>query len=181
MPPLPQYQIPSNFSEKQIEADVAAFFGMCDAGHKELPFRLLDIDEQIYGADKKFDNAIPIFMQFKKSTGLHSPQIYPVSKRKGRSRLEEIREWRETQGFDEIRSLYFKIHDKAKTATDYQHNVLFSYENPPSTRGIYVAPLSLDSKEYFEQLTSSARGLTWPFHHRLGFEVNDERALVYFL
>uniref|UniRef100_UPI00197D5C0F hypothetical protein n=1 Tax=Pseudomonas viridiflava TaxID=33069 RepID=UPI00197D5C0F len=46
-----------------------------------------------------------------------------VSKRKGRSRLEEIREWRETQGFDEIRSLYFKIHDKAKTATDYQHNV----------------------------------------------------------
>jgi hypothetical protein len=180
MPALPRYQIPSSFSEKQIEADVATFFGMCDAGHREIPFRLLDIDEQIYGADKKFDSVIPIYMQFKKSTGLLSPQIHPVSKRKGRSRLEEIREWREAQGFDEIRSLCFKIHEKAKTAIDYQHNVLFSYENPPSTRGIYVAPLSLDSEAYFEQLTTSARELIWPFYHRFDFDVVDEKALVYF-
>ncbi len=180
MPPLPGYLIPSHFSEKQIEADVASFFGMCDAGHQEWPFRLLDIDEQIYGADKKFDNAIPIFMQFKKSTGLRSPQTHPVSKRKSRSRLEDIREWREAQGFDEIRSLCFKIHDKAKTAIDYQHNVLRSYENPPTTRGIYVAPLTLDGKEYYEQLTESARGLMWPFYHRFGFEVNHKKALVYF-
>lgn len=180
MPPLPRYKIPSNFSEKQIEADVATFFGMCDFGHRELPFRLLDIDEQTYGADKKFDSVIPIFMQFKKSNGLLSPQEHPVSKRKGRSRLEDIREWREAQGFDEARSLYFKVHDKAKTATDYQHNVLLSYECPPASRGIYVAPLLLDSELYFRQLTTSAREMVWPFYDRFRFEVIDERALVYF-
>lgn len=180
MAALPRYQIPSNFSEKQIEADVAIFFGMCNSGNRELPFRLLDIDEQIYGADKKFDCVIPIFMQFKKSTGLLSPLAHPVSKRKDRSRLEDIREWREAQGFDEFRSLYFKIHEKAKTAVDFQHNVLLSYERPPTTRALYVAPLSLNSDNYFAQLTSSARELRHPFHYRYELEVWDRRSIVYF-
>lgn len=180
MPPLPEYQVPSNFSEKQIEADVAMFFGMCSLGDDEPPFRLLDIDEQIFGADKKFDGVIPIFMQFKKSTGLLSPKACPISKRKGRSRLEDIREWREAQGFDEPRSLCFKIHDKAKTATEFQHNVLLSYECPPNTRAIYVAPLSLDGATYYEQLTESARGMMWPYHHRFSYEVSTGRGLVYY-
>ncbi|WP_426809735.1 hypothetical protein ABOC32_28635 [Pseudomonas sp. WOUb67] len=177
---LSKYQVPSNFSEKQIEADLATFFGLCSLGEEEPPFRLLDVDEQIFGADKKFDGVIPIFMQFKKSTGLLSPLEYPVSQKKGRSRLEDIREWRHAQGFDECRSLYFKLHEKAKTATEYQHNVLLSYERPPKTRAIYVAPLSLDSDTYFTQLTESARGMMWPYYHRFAYEVRQGKELVYF-
>ena len=39
---MTKYQIKSNLSEKQIEADVAGYFGYCS---KSAPFRLLDTDE----------------------------------------------------------------------------------------------------------------------------------------
>ncbi|MFS8054246.1 hypothetical protein QD357_15545 [Rhizobium sp. BR 317] len=48
----PSYLLKSQLSEKQIEADVSFYLGWCS---NEMPFRLLDIDEQETGADKLFD------------------------------------------------------------------------------------------------------------------------------
>lgn len=170
----PKYQIKSNLSEKQIEADVASFFGWCTANEITAPFRLLDVDEQLTGADKVFDRATVIYMQFKKSCGLKSTQEIPVSHRKGRSPLEGIREYRTAQGLCSDPTLYFQLRAKAKTATDLQHNILYAYEKPPSSRGIYVAPLILDKDKYYSTLfDSSARFLMHPFFYRFKYEIHE--------
>ncbi|MGT2514561.1 hypothetical protein ACVOMT_10265 [Sphingomonas panni] len=64
------YVIEGNLSEKQIEADVAKYFGWCAWG---LPFDLRDVDEPLTGADKLSNVTVPIYAQFKKSTGLRRP------------------------------------------------------------------------------------------------------------
>ena len=72
------YQIKSNLSEKQIEADIASYFGWIS---RNSPFRLLDIDEQLTGSDKKFYNSgFSFFMQFKVSNGLEPISKVPLVK-----------------------------------------------------------------------------------------------------
>lgn len=174
----PKYQIKSNLSEKQIEADVASFFGWCTANEITAPFRLLDVNEQLTGADKLFDRATVIYIQFKKSSGLKSTLEIPTSNRKGRSPLEGIREYRADEGLCSDPTLYFQLREKAKTATDLQHNILYAYERPPSSRGIYVAPLILDKDKYYSTLfESSTRFLLHPFFYRFNYEIH-ERGLI---
>lgn len=164
---MSKYEIKSNLSEKQIEADVASFFGWISTS---APFRLLDVDERISGADKKYyDTGFAFFMQFKSSQGLEPISKIPISKRKNRSKLEEIREFRHNNSLDDNPTLYFKLRDIAKTATDFQHNILLKYANTGYSQAFYVAPLHLDRNTYYNSLFNSVnnsnRYLLHPFYY----------------
>jgi len=175
-PNTAKYHIKGDLSEKQIEADVASFFGWCTPAELESPFRLLDIDEQVTGADKLFDCGSLIYIQFKKSTGLRSVSSVAPSTRKGRSPLEEVRIFRARERLEDDPSLYFQLHARAKTASDLQHNILLQYERPPKSRGIYVAPLLLDKDAYHRALfTSSDRFRLDPFYYRLRHNLHTKR------
>lgn len=164
----PKYYLKGNLSEKQIEVDVASFLGWCTPPDEESPFRLLDIDEQATGADKLFNRGSAIFIQFKKSAGLKSTTEVASSTRRGRSAHEDIREFRTKQGLENNPTLFFQLREKAKTAADFQHNILLAYECPPYSRGIYVAPLLLDKDRYHQALhRSTDRFLLDPFYYRL--------------
>lgn len=159
------YQIKSNLSEKQVEADIAEYFGWIS---KKTPFRLLDVDEQLTGSDKKFyDAGFSIFMQFKISNGLEPISKIPSSKRKNRSKLEDIREFRSKKGLGDDPTLFFGLREKASTALDYQHNILLNYANKYYSQAFYVAPLHLDKDEYYKCLFDSViRFRSWPFYSR---------------
>lgn len=148
-----KYQLKSNLSESQIEADVATFFGWISKGS---PFRLHDTNEQLTGADKEFyDSGFTFYMQFKKSEGLLSASITPISERKNRSKLEDIRAFRQVHGLPDNPTLYFPLRRKAKNATDFQHNVLLKYANKRHSQAFYVAPLTLDKQVYYNLLFNS--------------------------
>ena len=151
---MTKYQIKSNLSEKQIEADVASYFGWCS---KDMPFRLLDTDELKTGADKEYKSIWGglIYIQFKKSEGLKSVSEIQLFNRKDRSKLQDIREFRYQHGLDDNPTLYFKLRDKAKTASDFQHNILKKHHKPPYSYAIYVAPLILNKDEYYNALFNS--------------------------
>jgi hypothetical protein len=163
----PKYYIKGNLSEKQIEADVAAYMGWCTPPDEGNPFRLLDLNEQLTGADKLLDRGIAIYIQFKKSSGLKSVSLVKSSKRSRRSPLEDIREFRASHELDSDPTLFFQLRAKAKTALDLQHNILFGYERPPWSRAIYVAPLLLDKDAYHHALFESInRFMLYPFYYR---------------
>jgi hypothetical protein len=161
---LIKYQIKTNLSESQIESDVANYFGWIS---KDSPFRLYAVNEQLTGADKKFyDSGFAFFMQFKKSEGLYPTSAVPVSNRKGRSKLEDIREFRENHGLSDDPILYFPLRKKAKNANDFQHNVLLKYANKSFSQAFYVAPLVLDKQEYYRSLYDSVdRFQSFPFNY----------------
>jgi len=147
------YKIKSNLSEVQIESDVSSFFGWIS---KATPFRLLDVNEQLTGADKKFyDSGFAFFMQFKVSEGLKPIDEVPSSTKSNRSKLEDVREFRKARGLEDNPSLYFELRRKAKTASDLQHNVLLNYANKPCSQAFYVAPLHLDKTKYYTCLFDS--------------------------
>lgn len=178
---IPRYYIKGNLSEKQIEADVATFMGWCTPPGEGNPFRLVDINEQQTGADKLFDRGIAIYMQFKKSNGLKSTSVVAPSRRSNRSSLEEIREFRANHMLDSDPSLFFQLRAKAKTAIDLQHNVLLSYEQPPWSRGIYVAPLLLNKDDYQRALfESTSRFLLYPFYYRIKEVIHQRNWVSYF-
>jgi len=173
------YLLKSNLSEKQIEADVAGFFGWCTPEGEGQPFRLLDINEQTTGADKLFDVATPIYIQFKKSQGLKP--ITPAKSSGPQTPLTKIRRFRQKNGLECDPTLFFQLRQKAKTAKDFQHNVLLAHENPPSSRAIYVAPLILDKKEYAEALFNSTnRYLPYPFYSTPSYRIHAGRQAKYF-
>lgn len=176
----PKYYIKGNLSEKQIEADVAAFFGWCTP-QDETAFRLLDINEQKTGADKLYDRATAIYMQFKKSAGLKSTHDVAISTRKRKSPLEGIRKFRNEYQLDQDPTLFFQLHPKAKNASDLQHNVLLGYERQPWSRAIYVAPLLLDKDSYHQALfRSTDRFLLDPFYYRIGHSIQQRYWTSYF-
>lgn len=161
----PKYFIRPNLSEKQIESDVSTFMGWSSEGQ---PFRLKDISEPLTGSDKLFDQGCMIYMQFKKSMGLHPIRSIPASKSKKRSPLEGIREYRDGLELDDDPTLFFRLHRKAATAEDFQHNILLMYERPEWSRAIYVAPLTTDKDKYEKLLfDSTSRFLEFPFHYEL--------------
>lgn len=176
----PKYYIKGNLSEKQIEADVASFFGWCTPPELGSPFRLLDIDEQVTGADKLFDCGSLIYIQFKKSAALRPASSVPPSSRKGRSALEEIRAFRAGKELEDDPSLFFQLRAKAKNAKDLQHNVLLEYERPPVSRGLYVAPLLLEKDAYHRALHASTdRFLLDPFYYRIRHSIHAKRWISY--
>ncbi len=161
----PSYLIQGDLSENQIEADVSNFLGWCSPNGEH--FKLLDINEEITGADKKFCLVTPIFIQFKKSTGLKPISTHPVKDRKNSSPLHDIRKFRNENGMCDSPSLFFQLRKKAATASDLQHNILMLYNSPPTSNSIYVAPLCLYYKEYNELLFDPHyRFINYPFVDR---------------
>jgi len=151
---MSRYEIRGNLSEKQIESDVSGFFGWMSNGS---PYRLLDIDEQLTGADKKFfDSGFAFFMQFKVSKGLEPASKITPSSRRNRSPLESVREFRQRHDLEDDPTLYFGLRAMAKNATDFQHNILMEYANQPCSQAFYVAPLHLDKDKYYNCLFESA-------------------------
>ena len=147
---MSKYVIKTNLSEKQIESDVSGFFGWMS---KDSPFRLLDIDEQLTGADKRFyDSGFAFFMQFKVSKGLEPASKVIPSTRRNRSTLESVREFRQKHGLDDDPTMYFGLRAMAKNASDYQHNILMKYANQQYSQAFYVAPLHLDKDDYYNCL-----------------------------
>src|SRR5687768_14141047 len=109
------YKLSSNLSENQIESDIASFLGYVTPFWSSR-FRLISIDEQATGADKLFDRFIPIYLQFKVSEGLKS--VAPPEFPKLNVPLQRIRKFRFDNALKGNPILYFKLRDKAKTATD---------------------------------------------------------------
>jgi hypothetical protein len=148
------YVIESNLSEKQIEADVAKYFGWCAWG---LPFDLRDVDEPLTGADKLSNVTVPIYAQFKKSTGLRRPAAPLLRRRANESPLQDIRRFRALHDLPNDPALFFQLRKKASGASDLQHNVLLEHHKPPISYAIYVAPLYLDYAEYCRDLFRDPR------------------------
>ncbi len=160
---MAKYHIQSNLSEKQIELDVSRYLGWISPNGNP-PFRLLDVDESLTGADAQFDEVFPLYIQFKKANGLEPISKIPTSNRKNRSKQEEIRIFRHNNGLDDTPTLYFQLRKKAKNAIDYQHNILMQYANTGYSQAFYVAPLTLDKTTYNNSLFNSVnRFLPWPF------------------
>lgn len=153
-----EYQIPSDLSEKQIEADVSGYFGyMSPLFGRRL--RLLDINEQMTGADKyHYRHGVSYFFQFKKPIGLKSSSDLrlPTVKRKNESKLMEIRRFRVVNKLDQSPySICFPLHGDATTpVNELQHNVLHGYEKPPYSRAMYICPTILSATEYENVLSA---------------------------
>lgn len=162
---MPAYHIDSSLTEKQIEADVASYLGWCS---KDLPFRLLDVNEQETGADKLSDITVPIYIQFKKSHGLKPLHLVGIKSRKNESPLQSIRRFRSRHGLADNPSLYFQLRAKADGATDFQHNILYAHHRPQKSYAVYVAPLILDLKKYYNELCEGPRYLDDPWAWREG-------------
>lgn len=161
------YELPVELSEKQIESDVSNYFGYlssCAASFGR--FRLLDVDEQVTGADKSFvDGAMAYYLQFKKPCGLRPVTPAETSKKlpSNASTKQQMRRFRHVEKLDqEPYSICFHLHPLAKTATALQHNILLSYEKPPHSRAIYVCPLELTSVKYMASMTPHCEDM-YPF------------------
>lgn len=173
------FKLYSELSEKQIEADIATYFGWITPVGNNVPFRLLDIDEQLTGADKKFDQVIPIYMQFKVSVGLtrltnyifQIPYAFPFHLKP----LKRIRVFRKRENLYDNPTLYFKLRAQAKTATDFQHNILLQLANTGTSHAFYVAPLTLSRSDYQQILFASTdRFLHNPFYIKDRMEIYQE-------
>ena len=163
----------SELSEDQIESDVSSYLGYITPFWARR-FRLLSVDEQETGADKLFNRFVPIYLQFKVSQGL-KPLDLSFSLLRPQRPLQRIRDFRRNNGINSDPILYFKLRDIAKTAKDFQHNILKSLHQPPRQFAMYVAPLTLLIDEYNENLRTSFidRFLTIdPFFYR------EERVLA---
>lgn len=153
---VPSYQLESNLAEKQIEADVATYFGRLSPFFGK-SLRVLNVNEQITGADKQHKTkGIAYYFQFKAPIGLRSAASLkiPVKPRKNESKLMDIRRFRNLNGLlDEPYSVCFALHDNEPTTPNLlQHNVLFAHEIPPFSRAMYVCPTVLSEEEYVETM-----------------------------
>jgi hypothetical protein len=109
------YVIKGNLTGKQIEADVSSYLGWCA---QDLPFRLHDVNEQLTGADKMSDVTVPIYIQFKKSTGLRGSSSQPARRRSNESALQAIRRFRAHHGLPDDPTLFFGLRKRAEGAID---------------------------------------------------------------
>ena len=106
------------------------------------PFTRLEEAEE--GADvlleDKRSNMIPFYMQFKRPEGYRS-----------HVKRARIIKNRDTLGLNSSpHALFFELRKIAKTAQDYQHNLLLRLNNPPDSHAAYVCPLFLERKKYRE-------------------------------
>jgi hypothetical protein len=158
-----KYVFESEFLEEQVRMDVSNYLGSIG---RQIGFgvriRLLTSNESVTGADAQLPwRGTTYFLQFKKPTGLRSTKDVPLPKKPrkgGEAATQRIRRYREANDLaDTPYALCFPLRKKAKTATELQHNLLFSYERPPHSRAIYVCPTVTTSKEYDESLS-----VAWP-------------------
>lgn len=180
---LMSYQLKKcDFKEKLIELDIARFLGAFTTPHGDF-WHLDSPEEQLTGADliSEDTNAIPIYIQAKISQGLKTITNYPASKRANRSKLEDIREFRDSLSLDinDDHFFYFQLRKIAATATEYQHNILMNYANTGFSHAFYVAPLSIEKTEY-ERLFFDYHNLPdfpFYFHH---YKLRDTKWTSYF-
>ena len=165
---LKGFKIKSELSEKQIEADVSAYLGWITPIGRSSPFRLIDIDEEVTGADKRIDLVIPMYLQFKVSEGLK-----PLNSKFNLSLLpftplQKIRRFRKRLQLKDNPTLYFKLRIKARTATEFQHNILLRLNGIENVSAFYVAPLELEKTKYENRLYSSMKRFSYrPFEDRI--------------
>ncbi|HSC52841.1 MAG TPA: hypothetical protein VLC98_04440 [Phnomibacter sp.] len=171
-----------DFKEKLIEIDIARYLG-CFTPRFGRFYYLENADEQLTGADlvSEDTNATLIYIQAKVSQGLKTISKYPASNRKNRSKLEDIREFRDSLSLDENDShfFYFQLRKKAETATDFQHNILMNYANTGFSHAFYVAPLSIEKVEYQKLFLDIQNfpDLPFFFHH---YELRDVEWTSYY-
>ncbi|MCF1464602.1 hypothetical protein FS827_25295 [Agrobacterium vitis] len=156
----PSYLLKSQLSEKQIEADVSFYLGWCS---NDMPFRLLDIDEQETGADKLSTVTVPIYIQFKKSQGLQPLPPQQLKRRVVEDKMQSVRRFRRDNMLSDDPTLFFGLRAMAEHASDFQHNILLDHHRPESSHAIYVAPLHLDKERYFVDLLTGKRHLDDPW------------------
>lgn len=169
----------SNLSERQVEADVASYLGHISSYFGE--FRLLDVNEQRTGADRTLNwSGVAYFFQFKKPWGL--PELTTTPKvRSNEGLFQRARRYRFELGLDQTpHSICFALREKAKNATEYQHNVLLGFEKPPYSRAVYVCPTELNSDRYMRALNPGPGylGVPAPFIESAGQWVIHEGYLA---
>ena len=165
------FKIQSQLSEDQIESDVASYLGYITPIWKKR-LRLISVDESTTGADKLFKRFVPIYLQFKVSQGL-DPKASIVGKLLNKP-LARIISYRKSNALAGDPVLYFQLRKMAKTASDFQHNLLMNMHRPPYQYGLYIAPLTLDLNEYEKLLDSEPR---WWSYWRHPFS-NEESHLT---
>lgn len=139
------FKIESQLSENQIESDVSSYLGYITPIWSSR-FRLVSVDEQLTGADKLFNKFVPIYLQFKVSQGLDTN--VSIIQRFRNKPLANIISYRRENNLSCNPILYFPLRRVAKTAEDYQHNILFKLNKPPKQYALYLAPLTLEISEY---------------------------------
>lgn len=166
------YKINSQLSENQIESDVSSYLGFITPIWAKR-FRLVCVDEQLTGADKLFNRFVPIYMQFKVSHGLN-PNSSIIERFRNKP-LTNIINYRNKNNLSGNPILYFQLRRQAKTATDFQHNILFNLNKPPFQYSLYVAPLTLELAEYENQLNGDWFMKFYPFDPftRRELEIHD--------
>ena len=119
-------------------------------------------------------------MQFKKSRGLTPIRQSTNSSRT--SPLISVQSFRAKLGLEHNPTLYFSLHRKAKSAKDFQHNILLSLNHPMISHAIYVAPLLLDKAAYNAALFDSAasRNRAWPFDFHYSEFLHERQGFRYF-
>lgn len=166
------FKIDSQISENQVESDVSSYLGYVTPIWSRR-FRLISVDEQTTGADKLFNRFLPIYLQFKVSHGLN-PKA-PILPRFLNKPLSNIIAYRSKNNLSGDPILYFELRRKAKTASDFQHNILHRLNNPPTQFALYVAPLTLSLSEYEKKLNKGWYFKFFPFDpfFRREMEIHD--------
>lgn len=162
-----KFKIPSQLSEDQIESDVSSYLGYITPFWSKR-FRLISIDERFTGADKLFNLFVPIYLQFKVSQGLDPKGS--ILNRLLNTPLAKIINYRKSNGLGGDPILYFQLRKLAKTASEFQHNLLKRMHNPPFQYGLYVAPLTLDLQDYEKLMNKKPR---WWFAMSRPFDSQD--------
>lgn len=166
------FKIDSQLSENQIESDISSYLGYITPIWSRR-FRLISVDEQTTGADKLFNRFLPIYLQFKVSHGL-DPKA-SILRQYLNKPLSNIIKYRKTNNLSGDPILYFELRKKAKTASDFQHNILHALNNQPNQFALYVAPLTLSISDYDKQLDTAWYFKFFPYDPflRHEFEIHD--------
>lgn len=148
-----KFKITCDMNEDQIEKDVSAYVGFVN-GVIGSRFRLESTDEPHTGADAKVIKGGELFyIQYKSPVGLESTSRVPLTAKKANEEYQKIRRFRKEKNLrEDPYSLCFKLRQPQKPGDPLQHNVLFGYEKPPTSRAFYVAPTILNAEEYTNQL-----------------------------
>ncbi|QNJ98161.1 hypothetical protein [Constantimarinum furrinae] len=165
-----KFHIRSELSEKQVEADVATYFGWISPPYNAMPFRLIDVNEQLTGADKRVDLIVPMYLQFKVSHGLTAIDTKFNLNYLSNKPHQRIRKFRKEKQLNDNPTLFFKLREMADNAEDYQHNILLKLNGQENVSAFYVAPLDLKKDSYVKNLFNSMYRFRY---HPFDFGVNS--------
>lgn len=175
-----KFYIKSELSEKQVEADVATYFGWISPPDNSMPFRLIDVNEQLTGADKRVDLVIPMYLQFKVSHGLTAIDSKFNLNYLSNKPHQRIRKFRKEKELNDNPTLFFKLREMAENAKDYQHNILLKLNGQENVSAFYVAPLDLKKDSYEKNLFDSIDRFSYhPFDFRIN-SINQRNWVSYF-